>query len=53
LSPNEEIEVPKTRPAYQPEYRHQIIALARSGRSPANLVAEFESSAQTIPTGIK
>ncbi|MBB5489853.1 transposase [Nocardiopsis metallicus] len=49
---NEEIEVPKTRPAYPPEYRDQIIALARSGRSPEDLAAEFEPSAQTIRTWI-
>ncbi|MFE6385949.1 hypothetical protein [Nocardiopsis dassonvillei] len=45
--------MPKSRPAYQAECRHQIIALARSDRSPENLVTEFESSAQTIPTWIK
>jgi len=45
--------VPKTRPAYPPEYRDQIIALARSGRTPEDLAAEFEPSAQTIRTWIK
>ncbi|WP_344014163.1 IS3 family transposase, partial [Nocardiopsis exhalans] len=44
--------MPKTRPAYPPEYRDQIIALARSGRSPEDLAAEFEPSAQTIRTWI-
>lgn len=42
--------MPKTRPAYPSEYRDQIIALARSGRSPESLAAEFEPSAQTIRT---
>ncbi|MFV2198952.1 transposase [Nocardiopsis sp. LOL_012] len=45
--------MPKTRPAYPPEYRDQIIALARSGRGPKDLAAEFELSAQTIRTWIK
>lgn len=45
--------MPKTRPAYPPEYRDQIIALARSGRTPEDLAAEFEPSAQTIRTWIK
>lgn len=45
--------MPKTRPAYPPEYRDQIIALARSGRSPEDLAAEFEPSSQTIRTWIK
>jgi hypothetical protein len=33
----EEFIVPKTRPAYLPESRHQIIELARTGRSPEEL----------------
>ncbi|OKI21375.1 transposase [Nocardiopsis sp. TSRI0078] len=45
--------MPKTRPAYPPEYRDQIIALARSGRGLEDLAAEFEPSAQTIRTWIK
>ena len=44
--------MPKTRPAYPPEYRDQIIALARSGRSPEDLAVEYEPSAQTIRTWI-
>ncbi|GAA1095932.1 transposase [Nocardiopsis metallicus] len=44
--------MPKTRPAYPPEYRDQIIALARSGRSPEDLATEFEPSSQTIRTWI-
>lgn len=45
--------MPKTRPAYPPEYRDQIIALARSGRSPQDLAAEFEPSSQTIRNWIR
>lgn len=40
--------MPKTRPAYPPEYRTQILEMARAGRTPEELVAEFEPSAQTI-----
>lgn len=45
--------MPKTRPAYPPEYREQIIALARSGRTPEELAAEFEPSSQTIRNWIR
>lgn len=45
--------MPKTRPAYPPEYRDQIIALSHSGRTPEDLATEFEPSAQTIRTWIK
>ncbi|CAM4313388.1 Transposase family protein [Nocardiopsis rhodophaea] len=44
--------MPKTRPAYPPEYREQIISLARSGRTPEDLAREFEPSAQTIRTWV-
>jgi transposase len=51
-SRKEESIVPKTRPAYAPEYRRRIVELARSGRSPEELAKEFEPSAQTIRTWI-
>lgn len=38
----------KTRRSYPPEYREQIIALARAGRSAAELAREFDPSEQTI-----
>lgn len=38
----------KTREAYPAEYRRQIIALARAGRSAKELAKEFEPSEQTI-----
>jgi transposase len=44
--------VPKTRPAYPPEFRRRIIELARTGRSPEDLARQFEPSAQTIRTWI-
>lgn len=40
--------MPKTRPPYAPEFRRQIIELARAGRDPADLAREFEPSAQAI-----
>ena len=38
----------KTRPAYAPEFRRQIVELVRSGRTPEELAREFEPSAQSI-----
>lgn len=38
----------RTRPPYPPEFREQMIELARSGRSPESLSGEFEPTAQTI-----
>ena len=40
--------MPKSRPAYPPEYRRKIVALVRAGRNPHELASEFECSAQTI-----
>ncbi|WP_406350890.1 IS3 family transposase [Streptomyces sp. NBC_01635] len=42
--------MPRTRPAYPPEFRRQIVELVRAGRSPEELAKEFEPSAQTIRT---
>ncbi|WP_406729538.1 IS3 family transposase [Streptomyces sp. GD-15H] len=42
--------MPRTRPAYPPEFRRQIIELVRSGRTPEEPAKEFEPSAQTIRT---
>ncbi len=38
----------KTRPPYSPEFRRQMVELARSGRDPTDLAREFEPSAQAI-----
>ena len=38
----------RSRPPYPLEFRNQIIALARAGRTPAELAKEFEPTAQTI-----
>ena len=40
--------MPRTRPAYPPEFRAQIVALARAGRSVEDLAREFEPCAHTI-----
>ena len=41
------------RTAYPPEFRQQIIELARAGRSAKELAREFEPSEQTIRNWIK
>ncbi len=40
--------MPRTRPPYPPEFRAQLVALARAGRTPEQLAEEFEPSTQTI-----
>jgi transposase len=40
--------MPKSRPPYAPEFRQQMIELARAGRTPEELSREFEPSAQAI-----
>jgi transposase len=40
--------MPRSRPPYPPEFREQIVALVRAGRSPESLAQEFEPSAPTI-----
>ena len=45
--------MPKTHPRYPDEFRQQILALARAGRSPDELAKEFEPTAQTIRNWIK
>jgi transposase len=44
----EESTMPKTRPAYAPEFRRQIVELVHAGRSPEELAREFEPTAQSI-----
>ena len=38
----------KTRAAYPPEFRRQMVDLVRPGRSPEELAREFEPTAQSI-----
>lgn len=40
--------MPRTRPLYSPEFRRQMVDLARAGRDPAGLAREFEPSSQAI-----
>ena len=43
----------RTRPAYPPEFRQQMVELVRSGRTPEELSREFEPTAQTIHNWLK
>ena len=38
----------RSRPRYTPEFRQQMVALVRSGRTPESLSREVEPSAQSI-----
>ena len=40
--------MPKTRPAYAPEFRRQMVDLVRAGRDPEDLAREFEPTSQSI-----
>jgi transposase len=40
--------MPRSRPPYPPEFREQMVALVRAGRTPEELGEEFEPTAQTI-----
>ncbi len=40
--------MPKTRKPYPPEFREQMVALVRAGRTPKELSREFEPTAQSI-----
>ena len=45
--------MPKTRPSYPREFREQIVALWRSGRSVGELSREFEPCEATIKTWVR
>ena len=45
--------MPRTHPAYAPEYRRRMIELARAGRSINALAREFEPSANAIRKWVK
>jgi len=45
--------MPRTRPPYPEEYRQQILALVRAGRTPEELSQEYEPSAQAIRNWVK
>jgi transposase len=44
----EESTMAKTRGAYPPEFRRQMVELVRAGRTPEELAHEFEPTAQSI-----
>jgi transposase len=44
----EESTMSKTRQAYAPEFRRQMLELVHAGRTPEELAHEFEPTAQTI-----
>jgi transposase len=44
----EEFTMTKTRRAYPPEFRRQMVELVDAGRSPEELAREFEPTAQSI-----
>ena len=43
----------RTRAAYPPEFRQQLVELVRAGRTPEELSREFEPTAQTIHNWVK
>ena len=45
--------MPRSRPPYPPEFRDQIVALHRAGRSVSELAREFEPSTETIRNWIR
>src|SRR5687768_16837953 len=44
--------MPRTRPPHPPEFREQLVALHRAGRTVEELAREFEPSEQTIRTWV-
>ncbi len=40
--------MPRTRRPYPPEFREQLVALVRAGRTPEDRAGEFEPTAQSI-----
>ena len=45
--------MPRTRPPHSLEFRQQILELIRTGRTPNELVREFEPSRETIRQWVK
>ena len=43
----------KTRRAYSPQFREQMVRLVRGGRSPEDLAREFEPSGQAIRNWVR
>jgi len=45
--------MPKSHPPYTAEFRAQLVALVRSGRTPSELAREYEPSAQAIRNWVR
>jgi len=45
--------MPRSRPFYPPEFKHELVELARSGRSITSLAREFGPDAQSIKNWLK
>ena len=45
--------MPRSRPHYPPEFKHELVELARSGRSFGSLSREFGPDPQTIQSWVK
>ena len=45
--------MPRSSPPYPAEFREQLIALVRAGRTPESLSREFEPTAQTIHNWVR
>jgi transposase len=45
--------MPQSRPPYPPEFRRQMVALVRAGRSAEELGREFEPSAESIRNWVR
>jgi transposase len=45
--------MPESRPPYPAEFRRQMVALVRAGRTPDELSREFEPSAEAIRQWVK
>src|SRR3972149_12077771 len=45
--------MPRTHPAYPPEYRRQLVELVRAGSSPGKLAKEFDLAVGSIRAWVK
>lgn len=45
--------MPKSKPPYPAEFREQMVALVRAGRTPQELSREFEPSSQAIRNWVR
>ena len=45
--------MPEGKPPHPPEFRRQLVALVRAGRTPEELSREFEPSAQAIRNWVR